>query len=312
MAGRDLYEILGVSRSASQAEIKKAYRNLAHEYHPDVNKAPDAAERFAEVHEAYHVLSDKEKRQTYDYFGRDGLKGSAGPGGRRAQWSAGGAGGINLEDIFANVGGGRVGAEDFFARFAGGRGRRRPRKGEDIEYPLTLDFLQAINGVTTTIQLKRPSGKGGFATERIDVKIPPGVSDGSRVRVRGKGQASPTGGPTGNLYIVTNVLPHPYFHRIGWDIYVDLPVTVAEAMLGAKVEIPALDGRTVLTVPEGTSSGTRLRLKGKGIRHPKTKKCGDQYAVVKITVPRKPSDQAKRLAEQLPEADPYDPRQEIW
>ncbi len=318
MAKRDYYSVLGVERSASEAEIKKAYRRLARQYHPDVSKETDAAEKFREATEAYDVLTDPQKRKLYDQFGHAGVQaggpgepagpGGAGPyGGPRVRWSTGGPGqAVNIEDFLRGFGGGGdVDAEDLF----GGFGRRRgPRKGPDIEYQLTLDFLQAARGVTTSIQVQRPTGEGGFRPERIDVKIPPGVDDGSRVRVRGKGSPGAQGGPPGDLYIVTRVQEHPLFRRDGLDVYVDLPVTVAEAMLGARVEVPSLEGQAVVTVPAGTSSGTRLRLKGGGIS--RGSRQGDLYAVVKIVVPRKLSEKGQELVGELSRSDPYDPRKE--
>jgi len=308
MAKRDYYDVLGVKRSATDAEIKKAYRRLAREHHPDVSESADAAKKFAEISEAYEVLSDPQKRQQYDYFGSAGPAAAGGPGGPRVQWETGGADfrgfedfvGFNIEDLFSGMTGrGRV-------------GRRRSARGEDLEYSLSLDFLQAAAGVTTTIQVQRPTGKGGFKTETIDVKIPPGVSDGSRIRVRGKGGPGVGRGPAGDLYIVTRVLEHRYFRRVGWDVYIDLPVTVGEAMLGAKVEIPTLDGPAVLRIPAGTSSGTRLRLKDKGVLNPKTSKRGDHYAVVKIVVPGGLTDEGRESIKRLAETDPYDPREGLW
>jgi DnaJ-class molecular chaperone len=317
MAKRDYYEILGVPRSASTEDIKKAYRRLARKYHPDVNKAADAAARFAEAHEAYEVLSDKEKRKQYDYFGHAGLHGAptgaagGGPGGQRVRWANGG-GFENIEDIFQ--GGGGVDLEDLLGAMGGGPSRRarQPRRGQDIEYQLTLDFLQAVNGVNTTIEVPKADANGQFAAERIEVHIPPGVQDGSRIRVRGKGYPGTRGGAAGDLYIVTRVLEHPYFKRIGADIYVDLPITVTEAILGGKVEVPTLDGMTLLTVPAGASSGVRLRLKGKGVRTGQGSQHGDEYAVVKIVAPKTVSEKGKEAARQLAQSDPYDPRKGLW
>lgn len=327
MAKREYYEVLGVPRTASEEEIRKAYRKLARKFHPDLNKAPDSAARFSEATEAYDVLTDKEKRPLYDQFGHAGV-GAGGPppppgagarGRPNVRWGPGGPGGagggasVDFDDIFSGMGGGEGGAGIDFEELFGGRGtRRRPRKGEDLQYELTVDFLQAVHGVTTSVQVKSPTGDGRFTTERIDVKIPPGVDNGSRVRVRGKGAPGVNGGPAGDLFIVTRVLEHPYFRRQGLDIYLDLPITVAEAMLGAKIEIPSLDGRTLVTVPPGASSGVRLRLSGKGIADAKTKQRGDQYAVVKVVVPKKLSERGQELARELAQTDPYDPRQVLW
>lgn len=323
MAKRDYYEILGVPRSASEDEIKKAYRKLARQHHPDVSKDPQAERKFGEVTEAYDVLTDKEKRKVYDYFGHDGLKGSAaggGPGGAgghrpggqrsggtRVHWRTGPGGAGGFEDIFGGRGGG-IDIEDLIGGF-GGQVRRGPVRGDDIEYKLTLDFLQAARGVTTSIQVQRPSGDGQFKTETIDVKIPAGVDDGARVRVRGKGSPGLRGGPPGDLYIIVQLLEHPVFRRQGLDVYVDLPISIPEALLGGKVEVPSLDGQAVVTVPSGSSSGRRLRLKGKGIQAPGGKDRGDLYAVLKIVAPESLSDKGKQLARELAETDPYDPRE---
>jgi len=305
MAKRDYYEVLGVPRSASEAEIKKAYRRLAREHHPDVSKSEDAVERFSQIGEAYEVLSDPQKRQQYDYLGHVG---AGGGGGQQVRWNAGGAGFRGFEDFIG------FSVEDLFGGARGGRRRGRDvaARGEDLEYSLSLDFLQAVNGVTTTIQVQRPSGGGAFTTETIDVKIPPGVDDGSRIRVRGKGGPGIGRGKPGDLYIVTRVLDHPYFRRVGWDVYIDLPITVGEAMLGAKIEIPTLDGPAVLSVPAGTSSGTRLRMKSKGIKNPKTQTRGDHYAVVKIVVPTELSDAGRECLRQLDSTDAYAPRENLW
>lgn len=316
MAKRDYYDILGVPRSATNEDIKRAYRRLARKYHPDVNKAADAAERFSEVHEAYDVLTDKDKRQKYDYLGHAGLREPGGPppggraGGQRVRWSTGPEG---FEEFFqGGGGGGAVDIEDLLGAMGMGAGRRprQPRRGQDIEYQLTLDFLQAVNGVTTTLEVPKPSANGQFATERIEVRIPPGVQEGSRIRLRGKGGPGTRGGPAGDLYIVLRVLEHPYYRRVGNDIYIDLPITVTEALLGGKVEVPTLDGMTILTVPAGATSGVRLRLKGKGVATGQGR--GDEYAVVKIIAPKSLSEKGKELAKQLGQTDPYNPRKGLW
>ena len=309
MAKRDYYEILGISRTASEAEIKRAYRRLAREYHPDVNEAPDAAAKFSQVGEAYEVLGDKEKRKMYDYMGHAGVGagGPAGPGGRQ-QWSAQG---VDFASIFGKMGG--VGVEDIFGGGAQrGRRLRRRRRGEDLEYALSLDFLQAVGGVTTSIDVQRPTESGDFTSERIEVKIPAGVDDGSRVRVRDKGGPGIGGGPAGDLFIVVQVHAHPYFVRDGLDVYVDLPISVTEALLGAKIEIPTLDGPATLAVPAGTSSGMKLRLKGKGVANPRTSKRGNHYAVVKIVAPKSISPAGRKLAEQLAESESFNPREGLW
>ena len=313
MAKRDYYEVLGISRGAGDEEIRKAHRKLVRQYHPDVNKNnPKAEEKFKEVQEAYDVLSDASKRQNYDQFGHAGVGAGSGPprgrpggpragsgdpfdfmrrsGGRTRSWNAGPN--VSVEDF--DLGGQDAGGfSEVFERFFGGRGggprsdprgRKtvpRPERGQDIEYPITLTFAQSARGMTLPLQIQH-EGK----IETIDVKIPAGVKDGSRVRIRGRGQQS--GGEPGDLYIITKVLPHPYFRREGNDVYLDLPLSVYEALLGTKVEVPTLDGPVTLSVQPGTSSGSKLRIPGRGVERGAEK--GDQFVVIRILVPKTPLD----------------------
>jgi curved DNA-binding protein len=332
MPERDYYEVLGVPRNAAPDQIKQAYRKLAKKHHPDRNPTDKAnAERmFKEVQSAYDVLGDAEKRRVYDQFGHAGVGAGggpqqqqgwrSGPGGQRVYtWKSGGGPDIPLEgweDLFSSFGGGGGGGaaqqegpgsvfEQFFSR-GGGRHRGRghqpsPAAGQDIEHAITLGFDQAIHG--TTLELSFSDGNG-----KIEVKIPPGVADGQRIRVRGKGQPGMNGAPPGDLYIICHVQPHAYFRRVDNDIYLDLPVTISEAALGAKIEIPTLDGRTVLSVPAGTPSGAKLRLKGKGVKPAGSKPPGDQYAVVRIIPPKSPNDRQRKLLEQLQEISTDNPR----
>jgi curved DNA-binding protein len=342
MAKRDYYDVLGVSKTATPDEIRKAHRKLVRQYHPDVNKNnPKSEEKFKEVQEAYDVLSDEAKRKNYDQFGHAGVNMGAGgpgaggyPGGdpfeafRRAQQGrAGGGGGgrarwqagpnVSVEDFDLGEGG-AGGFADIFEQFFGGgaggggrgarsepRGRVRtqPQRGEDIEYPVTLTFAQAARGMTLPLQINR-DGK----LETIDVKIPAGVKDGSRVRIKGRGQQI-HGGEPGDLFIVTKVLPHPYFRREGIDIYVDVPISLYEALLGTKVEVPTLDGPVTLTIPPGTSSHAKLRIKGRGVERGAEK--GDQFVVTKVVVPKQLDDQAKELVRQLEKKAPVDARADI-
>jgi curved DNA-binding protein len=329
MAKRDYYDVLGVSKTASQDEIRKAHRKLVRQYHPDVNKGSTKTEdKFKEVQEAYDVLSDETKRRNYDEFGHAGANmGAGGPGGggdpfeafRRQQggrgqqrWQAGP--GVTVEDFdtgssqFSDI------FEQFFGAGArGGRGgragaeprarARAPQRGDDIEYPVTLTFAQAARGMTLPLQISR-DGK----LETIDVKIPPGVKEGSRVRIKGRGQQVP-GGEPGDLFIVTKVLPHPYFRREGIDILLDLPISVYEAMLGTKVDVPTLDGSVTLTIPPGTSSGSKLRIKGRGIERGLEK--GDQFVVPRVIVPKKLDDESKELVRELQARAPVDARADV-
>lgn len=318
MAPRDYYDVLGVKRDATEAQIKSAYRRLARRYHPDVNKAPDAAEKFKEATAAYDVLSDAQKRRMYDQFGHAGPSagfGGFGAGPRAApqgqtvtfDWqdlfgggqSGSGFMGMGLEEILAALGGG-----------AGGRRGRRERSapiGDDVEYPLNVDFLQAIGGLTTTVRIQRPDRRGRTATETIDVKIPPGVGEGSRIRVRGKGREGLGG--NGDLYIVVHVAPHPYFRREGRDIYVDLPVSLTEAALGAAVDVPTLDGMTTVKIPPVTGSNKKLRLKGRGVAGPGGGERGDEYVVIRIVPPPNLSPAAQKLLRDMDRLEPFDPRE---
>jgi curved DNA-binding protein len=317
MAKKDYYEVLGVSRSATAEQIKSAYRKLARKYHPDVNKASDSALRFREATEAYETLSDPQKRKMYDQFGHAGGPGfnggPAGSGGPRAYtYGPGqGGGGFDFEDIFgAGAGGARGGSGGFMGmgleeildslRGVGRRGgratERQPQRGMDLEHHLTLDFMQAVHGTVIDLRLQRAD-----ATETISVKIPTGVNDGSRVRVRGKG------GDGGDLYIVVHVSPHPYFRREGNDIYVELPVSIVEAALGAKVDVPTLEDMTTMTIPPGTSSARKLRLRGKGIASPAGQR-GDQYVTIRIVPPPSLSDASKRALNEFAAQERFDPR----
>ena len=305
MAKRDYYEVLGVKRGATDGDIKSAYRRMAREVHPDVNKSPDAPAKFREATEAYEVLSDPQKRKMYDRFGHAAPGPFAGAGreagGERVSFSfrdifgGGGSGfmGMSLEDILQALGTGRP------------RRRRKPRRGGDTESHLTLEFLQAVHGTTTRIRIARVDADGKRHEETIDVKIPAGVQEGSKVRVRGKGELGPDG--PGDLYITVHVRPHPYFRRDGEDIYVHVPISITEAALGAKVDVPTLDGMSTVTIPPGTGSSRRLRLRGKGVRRA-GKTPGDEYVVVEIAPPKDLTDRQKDLLEELNKLDADDPR----
>jgi DnaJ-class molecular chaperone len=335
MAKRDFYDILGISRTASADDIKKAHRKLVRQYHPDVNKnSAGAEEKFKEAQEAYDVLSDPQKRRNYDQFGHAGVGAAPGAGrpggpgfdpfseafrnarggqsaGRNYSWRVdpnvdvedfGGGGSEAFSDIFEQLFGGRGGA-----RGAGpGRPRATPRpsaaRGADVEYPVTLTFAQAARGTTLPLQINR-EGK----LETIEVKIPPGVKDASRIRIKGRGQQSHGG--AGDLYIITRVTPHPYYRREGLDIYLDVPISLYEALLGTKVTVPTLDGDVTLTIPPGTSSGAKLRIKDRGIERASEK--GDQYVVIKIVVPKTSDEEDRKLIEQLAARHPVDARADI-
>ena len=279
MSKADFYETLGVSRTASDDEIKSAYRALARKLHPDVNKAKDAAARFAEVQEAYDVLSDPEKRKLYDRAGHAGFEPPPGPG----AWSAQGAD-IDLDDLgsmfdtFFN-------ARDVGSGF-GGFGARtrtatRPRKGADLRHTTTIDLETAARGGKQSFVLNREG-----QTRTIEVTIPKGIADGAKLRVRGEGHPSPNNGPSGDLILTVRVKPHPRFERAGLDLTTELPVGIGEATLGAKVPLRLLlGGEATITVPPSTASGTKLRVRGAGLEDAAGVK-GDLYARIKIVPPK--------------------------
>jgi len=331
MAKRDFYDVLGVSKSASADDIKRAHRKLVRKYHPDVNKnSKQAEEKFKEVQEAYDVLSDETKRRNYDQYGHAGVgagAGAGGPGfdpfasarhsaeqGRRAgtyTWQTGP--GVTVEDFDLNdLGEGGIGSifEQFFGRGGGagragarGRARPQPQRGADVEYPVTLTFEQAARGTNLPLQINR-EGK----IETIDVKIPPGVKDASRVRIKGRGEQT-SHGDHGDLFIITSVRPHPYYRREGLDVVMDLPVSVYEALLGTKVTVPTLDGPVTLTIPPGTSSHSKLRIKERGIFRGDEK--GDQLVSIKVIVPRHLDDEDKLMLEKLRQKHAVEPRAEL-
>ncbi len=318
MAKRDYYEVLGVSRGAGEAQIRSAYRKLARKYHPDVNKSPGASERFKEATEAYEVLSDPKKRRLYNEFGHAAPGAGFGPGGpgvRTYTWTSGGGGApFDFEEIFGGRGGGFAGMslDDLLAALGGGGRRARTQAtghGQDIDYQLNLDLAQAFAGTTASIRLQRPGRSGRQATEALQVKIPSGVTDGSRIRLRGKGGYGPAG--NGDLYIVIRLNPHPYFRVEGQDVYVDLPVTITEAALGAKVDVPTLEGMTTVTIPPGTASHRKLRLRGKGLGGTGGKDRGDQYVVIRIVPPPAVSPVGQDLLLEFQKVEKFNPRAEV-
>jgi molecular chaperone DnaJ len=351
-AVKDLYETLGVTKGASQDEIKKAYRKLARQYHPDANQGDSSAEeRFKEVQAAYDVLSDPEKRKQYDRFGSQNGRGGFG------------AGGVNFQDF--DLGDlGDLG--DIFGGLFGGRGRgqqqERGRRGSDLEVEVRLSFEDSLKGVETTIPVQletacrecggsgakpgtapilcpeckgrgvKAESQGLFAlsqpcprcrgngtviedpcprchgsgrerrTKRYTVKIPAGVKDGSRIKLRGKGEAGYGGAEAGDLYVVTRVAPSKVFTRRGDDLVVDIPVTYPDAALGAQVDVPTPDGSVTVKVKPGTTDGKLLRVKGKGAPKLKGSGKGDVLARVKLTVPKKLSKKQRELLEELKKA----------
>lgn len=347
MNKRDYYEILGVSKSASDAEIKSAFRKLAKKYHPDVSKEPDAAEKFKEAQEAYAVLSDADKRRQYDQYGHAAF-----------DQMGGGAGGFDFSgfdfsDIFSDIFGSGFG-------FGGSSSSTRARRGSDSLVRMNLTFEEAVFGckkdvkIDTMVECDSCHGKGGhdektcptchgsgqvtseqrtifgsFATrttcptchgkgstfdrkcnkchgegrvrenKTVEVKIPAGVDTGNKLRLNGKGEAGINGGPNGDLYLEFKVKDHPLFERDENDIYIQLPITITEAVLGCKKDVPTLTGNVKLSIPAGSKTNDKHRLKGKGIADPQTGRKGDMYVIIDIHIPKKLSKEQKKLFESL-------------
>jgi curved DNA-binding protein len=315
---RDYYEALGVSRSADQSEIQRAYRKLARQHHPDVNKEPRAEERFKEISQAYDVLSDPELRKRYDTFGEDfrRVPDDVDPaawrqardyaGARNGRPGAGGgfrgSGGvrftsdlgedIDLDDLFGSTFGG------------GGRGRTRwgPVPGADQETELEVSLEEAYSGTRRSLSITGPDGQ-----RTVDVHIPAGVVDGQRIRLRGQGGEGSDGGMPGDLYLVVRIASHPRYEVSGKDLQVELPLSPWEAALGAEVTVETPGGPARVTVPTGTSTGRRLRLKGRGLPS-RRGGSGNLYARVAIRVPSKLTDEERRLFEELQKVSTFDAR----
>lgn len=283
---RDPYEVLGVSSSASDSEIKQAYRRLAKELHPDAKPGDAAvAERFKEVSAAYKLLSNKEQRAKYD---RGEIDADGQPRQHfRYEYAGGPAGGPQGFSGFRfDFGGG--GAEDLFADlFGGGRRARRSRtaRGADHSYRINVSFLDAARGTTRRVTL--PGGK------TLDVRIPPGIESGRTIRLRGQGGSGHAGGPAGDALIEVEVEPHPHFTRNGLDIHLDLPISLGEAVLGATVSVPTIDGPVQLKVPKNANTGRKLRLKKRGIQGPSGR--GDQYVTLQVVLPETPDPELAEL-----------------
>ena len=359
MNKRDYYEVLGVSKDASQDEIKSAYRKAAKKYHPDLNKAPHAADKFKEAEEAYSVLSDPDKRKRYDQFGQAAFQGNTGGGNPYGGFNYGNAqgfdfGDINIDDLFGDS---DIG--DLFG--LGGRNRKsKKHKGEDYLYKMNLDFMDAVLGTRKTIDVEVSvdcddcDGQGGFNEEtcpdchgsgsitreqatlfgsfmtrtvcprchgtgktfkktcttckgtgkvrehkKIEVEVPAGVSTGNQVRIEGMGGVSPNGGPNGDLYIEFNVKDSDVFLRDKDDIYVKVPITIKEAILGGTVEVPTLYGNVKLEVEPGTNNNDKQRLRGKGVHNEDTGHSGDMYVILNVITPKHLSRSEKAMFEDL-------------
>jgi DnaJ-class molecular chaperone len=307
---RDPYEVLGVPRTASQDDVKRAYRKLAKKLHPDANKSDaKAAVKFAELNAAYEILGEDDKRKAFDrgeidaegkprFRGFEGAHPGSGGGFETFTWGPegmrrsgrGGAGFSGIDDILGNIFGGRAGAqfEDFAAR----------RRGQDVLAQITITLAEAAKGGSRRVHL--PSGK------EVEVKIPKGLTDGQQIRLKGQGQAGPGGAQAGDALITVNIAPHPIFKPEGANLRVELPITLYEAVLGAKVRVPTLDGAVELAIPAGTSAGRTFRLKGKGL--PTKGAHGDLYASVRIVLPEEKDSELEELMRRRRDEKPYDPR----
>ncbi len=354
MSKRDYYEVLGVGRDADENAIKSAYRRLARQYHPDVNKSDDAEERFKEINEAYEILSDADKRAAYDRYGHAATQGGFGAGG---PGGAGYGGFPGFGDIF----------EEFFGGMGGMRSAARgPARGADLRYDLEITFQEAVFGAEKEVEIPRqeacPVCQGSGAepgtkpircpqcngtgevrraqqtilgqfvsvstcprcngereiattpctncrgqrrmqvTRKLAVSIPAGVDDGMRIRLAGEGEPGERGGPTGNLFVVLHVKPHPLFQRQENDILLELPVNIVQATLGTELDVPTLDGTAKLTIPAGTQHGEVFRLRGKGVPILRSSRRGDQLVVARVVVPEKLNDKQKKLLKELGES----------
>jgi DnaJ-class molecular chaperone len=320
---KDYYAVLGVEKTASEKDIKAAYRKLARKFHPDVNKGSSAAEeKFKEISEAYEVLSDDDKRKKYDQFGDQwkaysqqgapgGFPGAGGgfpggfPSGGGYRVDLGEGDFSNLNDLFAslfgdmnNVGGGSRMSERFGTQAP-------PRRGRDVEANITISLEEAFNGGMRPISLDLPSGRYDMRTgaqetnsRRIEVKIPPGVADGQKIRLQGQGMPGASG--NGDIFLTVQITPNPLFERRGDDLYTDVPVPYTTAILGGEIKVPTIKGnRLTMTVPAGTQAGQSFRLGGQGMPRLKTGGNGDLYARIKITVPKQVTEQERELLKQL-------------
>ena len=357
MNKKDYYEVLGVSKDASDAEIKSAFRKLAKQYHPDICKEANAEEKFKEIQEAYEVLGDENKRKQYDQFGHAAFEQGAGGFGGAQGFGGFDASGFDFGDIFDNIFGGGFGG---FGR----QSRNAPQQGDDKLIRIRLTFEEAVYGCEKDIELdvtekcEECKGKGGSGEKTcpdchgsgtitkeqrtilgafmstttcsrcngkgkiyentcskcrgtgrkmnhktLSISVPKGVDNGTRLVISGKGSAGVNGGPNGDLYIEFAVENHKYFNRDGDDIYLKVPITITEAILGTKKEIPTLYGNVKLTIPEGTNTGDKQRIKGKGVENAKRGSKGDMYIIMDVRVPNKISKEQKRLFEELEDTD---------
>jgi DnaJ-class molecular chaperone len=312
------YQVLGVSKSATDDEISKAYRKLARQYHPDLNpNDPKAKEKFQKLQEAFEVLSNPEKRKIFDQFGVSPDKMGQGPTGSDGfQWNGGGGrspfggfsggdgfGGMNLDEILKQMmGGGGAGTESFKR----GNATHQPKRGDDVESSIVVRFQIAIEGGTQELKIRQADGK----LHKIELKIPSGIESGKKIRLRGQGKQGANGGKAGDLLVTVNVAPDQSFRRDGDNLYVTVPVTLKEAVLGAKIDVPSPKGTVSIKVPVGSTSGTKLRIKGFGVPR-KNNERGDLYAELSVSLPPKWTDEDKTAISNLKTEQPNSVRQEL-
>ena len=322
MKFKDYYATLGVERGASDEDIKKAYRRLARKFHPDVSKEKDAEEKFKDVAEAYQTLSDKEKRTAYDQLGshRPGEDFRPPPGWEThfAQGGDGGPdlGGIDLGELFEMLGrGGRGSAHRAHSAHGAHGGEAFAMAGQDFEANAQLSLEEAYRGTELTLDLAMPEMTADGLIRRVPrnvrVRVPKGATDGLRLRVPGKGGAGMNGGPAGDLYLNIALRPHALFRVSGHDLYLELPITPWEAVLGATVEVPTMEGRVALTIKPGSRAGQKLRVTGKGLPRPGSKTpghAGDLFCVLSIVTPTVPGEREKELYKELATISSFDPR----
>lgn len=310
MEYKDYYKILGVERGASETDIKKAFRKLAHKYHPDVSKEKDAEAKFKDVNEAYQTLSDPEKRAAYDQLGqrRDGSNFEPPPGwggfGRAGASGFGefdfGDSGFDFSDLFSHMGASRA---------------RQPEAGEDLNAEVQITPEQAFNGTTVSLSLREPEagadGRMRHVTKTLEVKVPAGTISGQRMRLAGKGGPGYNGGPNGNLYITINISEGGRFRVDGRDVYLTVPLAPYEAVLGTEAVIPTLSGGKIsVKVPAGAKAGQKIRIAGKGFPNKKGA-AGDMYLVISIVVPPAPTEEEKELYKRLSEVSTFNPRENL-
>lgn len=323
MPARDYYEVLGIPRDATADQVKKAYRKLARQHHPDVNPGDKGAEaKFKEAQSAYDVLSDVEKRKRFDTYGQAAFEGGAstGPRSGATEWSARqGSGGPGFENVdFSQYFGGGAEPdgggvfEELLGRFGGGRSQSRragPRRGEDLEATLEVPFATAVQGGTTQIALSRDDG----THDTVSIKIPAGTDTGTKLRLKGRGGPGGQSAPAGDLTVTVTVQRHPYFTRDADNLTIEVPIALDEAVLGAKIDVPTLSGTKVtVPVPAGTSSGQKLRVRGKGVPARDPIPAGDMFVVLKVIVPKNVEEPGRELIRQFAELHPQRPREGLW